>query len=209
MCLKYFVEAGAIAVRRVKKEDLRRIAKATGATLISSLANLEGEETFEPSYLGYAEEVVQERISDDECILVKGTKIQNSASIILRGANDFALDEMERSLHDVLCVIKRTLESNAVVPGGGAVETALSIYLENFATTLVKCIFIYRLVLTYCQASREQLAIAEYASAMLVIPKTLSVNAAKDSTDLVAKLRAYHNTSQISGADESKKELKW
>ena len=47
------------------------------------------------------------------------------------------LDEMERALHDTLSIIKLTLESGAVVPGGGAVETALNIYLENFATTLV------------------------------------------------------------------------
>lgn len=87
LCLKEFIEAGAMAVRRCKKEDLRRIAKATGATLISSLANLDGEETFEASSLGFAEEVVQERISDDELILVKGTKIVSSSSIILRGAN--------------------------------------------------------------------------------------------------------------------------
>ncbi|KNC97620.1 T-complex protein 1 subunit alpha [Spizellomyces punctatus DAOM BR117] len=194
LCLKLFVEAGAMAVRRCKKEDLKRIAKATGATLVSTLANLEGEETFEASYLGQAEEVVQERISDDECILVKGTKAHSSASIILRGANDYMLDEMERSVHDCLCAVKRTLESNAVVPGGGAVESALSIYLENFATTL---------------GSREQLAIAEYANALLVIPKTLAVNAAKDSTDLVAKLRAFHNAAQNAGGDNSKKALKW
>lgn len=137
MCLKEFVEAGAMAVRRCRKEDLRRIAKATGGTLVSSLANLEGEESFEPSYLGTAEEVVQERISDDELILVKGTKVVSSSSIILRGANDYMLDEMERALHDVLSILKQTLESGAVVPGGGAVESALSIYLENFATTLV------------------------------------------------------------------------
>jgi T-complex protein 1 subunit alpha len=137
LCLKEFVEAGAMAVRRCRKEDLRRIAKATGGTLVSSLANLEGEETFEASYLGTADEVVQERISDDELILIKGTKVVNSASIVLRGANDYMLDEMERALHDTLSVIKRTLESGSVVPGGGAVESALSIYLENFATTLV------------------------------------------------------------------------
>ncbi|KAJ3194221.1 T-complex protein 1 subunit alpha [Irineochytrium annulatum] len=194
LCLKLFVEAGAMAIRRVKKEDMKRIAKATGATFISTLANLEGEETFDPSYVGYAEEVVQERISDDECILVKGTKAHASASLILRGANDYMLDEMERSIHDCLCAVKRTLESNTVVPGGGCVETALSIYLENFATSV---------------GSREQLAIAEYASAMLVIPKTLAVNAAKDSTDLVSKLRAYHNASQNAGKDDSKKLLKW
>lgn len=137
LCLKEFVEAGAMAVRRCRKEDLRRIAKATGGTLISSLANLEGEETYEASYLGTADEVVQERISDDELILVKGTKVVRSSSIVLRGANDYMLDEMERALHDTLSVIKRTLESGSVVPGGGAVESALSIYLENFATTLV------------------------------------------------------------------------
>ncbi len=72
LCLKYFVEAGAMAVRRCKKNDLKRIAKATGATFLSTLANLEGEETFEASMLGNAEEVVQERISDDELILIKG-----------------------------------------------------------------------------------------------------------------------------------------
>jgi len=181
MVLKLFIERGAMAVRRCKKEDLRRIAKATGATLISSLSNLDGDEKFEASSLGYAQEVVQERISDDECILIKGTKVHTSASIILRGANDFQLDEMERSVHDSLCAVKRTLESGSIVPGGGAVETALHIYLEEFAGTV---------------GSREQLAIGEFAQSLLVIPKTLAVNAAKDSSELVAKLRSYHAMSQ-------------
>ncbi|MEM3916921.1 MAG: TCP-1/cpn60 chaperonin family protein, partial [Candidatus Nitrosocaldus sp.] len=68
LCLKMFVERGAMAVRRCKKEDLRRIARATGATMLSTLSDLNGDEKFEPAYLGFAEEVVQERISDDECI---------------------------------------------------------------------------------------------------------------------------------------------
>lgn len=190
LCLKEFVEVGAIAVRRCKKEDLRRIARATGATLVGTLANLEGEETFESSYLGYADEVVQTKISDDECILVKGTKQHSSSSIILRGPNDYSLDEMERSIHDSLCVVKRALESGNVVPGGGAVETALNIYLESFATTV---------------GSREQLAIAEFANALLVIPKTLAVNAAKDSSDLIAKLRTYHAASQTAMKDDLKR----
>ncbi|KAK3149893.1 hypothetical protein QOZ80_3AG0224360 [Eleusine coracana subsp. coracana] len=181
MSLKYFVEAGAIAVRRVRKEDLRHVAKATGATMVTTFADMEGEETFDPSFLGQADEVVEERISDDDVILVKGTKTTSAVSIILRGANDFMLDEMERSLHDSLCIVKRTLESNVVVAGGGAVEAALSVYLENLATTL---------------GSREQLAIAEFAESFLIIPKVLSVNAAKDATELVAKLRAYHHTAQ-------------
>lgn len=111
MCLKYFVDVGAMAVRRVLKRDLKRIAKATGGTLMfvgaefvtnlfhvmktvelllykvqenckfvfvnlpatvcPSLTNLEGEETFEATMLGQAEEVAQERVCDDELILVK------------------------------------------------------------------------------------------------------------------------------------------
>lgn len=102
-----------------------------------NLANMEGEESFDASMLGYADEIVQDRICDDELILIKGTKARTAASIILRGANDYFVDEMERSVHDALCVVKRVMESKTVVVGGGSVETALSIFLENFATTLV------------------------------------------------------------------------
>ncbi|XP_049380328.1 T-complex protein 1 subunit alpha [Solanum stenotomum] len=181
MALKYFVEAGAIAVRRVRKEDLRHVAKATGATVVSTFADMEGEETFEPSFLGHADEVVEERIADDDVIMVKGTKTSSSVSLILRGANDFMLDEMERALHDALCIVKRTLESSTVVAGGGAVEAALCVYLEYLATTL---------------GSREQLAIAQFAESLLVIPKVLANNAAKDSSDLVSKLRSCHYLAQ-------------
>ncbi|CAB3222342.1 unnamed protein product [Arctia plantaginis] len=181
LCLKYFVESGAMGVRRCKKADLKRIAKATGAAFLTSLTNMDGEEVFEPSMIGEAAEVVQEQICDDQLILIKGPTARTAASIILRGPTDAYCDEMERSAHDALCAVRRVLESGRLVPGGGAVEAALSIYLENFATTL---------------SSREQLAIAAFAQSLLVIPKTLAVNAARDATDLVAKLRAYHNSSQ-------------
>ncbi|KAF2071563.1 hypothetical protein CYY_007115 [Polysphondylium violaceum] len=187
LCLKYFVEAGAMAVRRCKKEDLKRIAKACGGTVLITLNNLEGEESFDPSCLGQADEVVQERIADDELIVVKNSN-KKSASIILRGANSLMLDEMERSLHDSLCIVKRTLESGTVVPGGGAVESALSIYLDNFAATM---------------GSRKQLAISEFAESLLVIPKQLAVNAALDATDLVAKLRSYHHAAQTDASKKS------
>jgi T-complex protein 1 subunit alpha len=190
LCLKYFVEAHAMGVRRAKKEDLKRIAKATGATIVTTLANTEGADEFDPSNLGTAAEVTQERIADDELIVMRGCKNTKTSSIILRGANSLMLEEMERSLHDALCIVKRTLESNAIVPGGGAVETALSIYLESFATTL---------------SSREQIAIAEFAEALLVIPKTLAVNAAQDATELIAQLRADHHKAQT---DQNKKDLR-
>merc|ERR550514_615767 len=87
MALKYFVEAGAIAVRRCKKEDLRRIAKLTGGTLMITLADMEGNETFDASMLGQAEEVIEERIADDDHLIIKGGKTQRCCSILLRGAN--------------------------------------------------------------------------------------------------------------------------
>lgn len=191
MCLKYFVEAGAMAARRVSTSDMKAIARCTGATMVMTMANMEGEETFDASNLGHAEEVHVERVCDDEIIVVSKPKAKTSSSIVLRGANDFMLDEMERSLHDSLCVVKRVLESKTAVPGGGAVEAALSIYLEDFATRI---------------DTREQLAVAAFAQALTVIPKTLAVNAALDAIDLVAKLRAIHNTAMT---DESKAELRW
>eukprot|EP00806_Schmidingerella_arcuata_P002425 Macronucleus_3191.p1 GENE.Macronucleus_3191~~Macronucleus_3191.p1 ORF type:complete len:212 (+),score=106.87 Macronucleus_3191:67-636(+) len=115
---------------------------------------------------------------------------QSAQTIIVRGANEFFLDEIERSLHDSLCVVKRVLESNSLVAGGGAVEVALSIYLDDFARTL---------------STREQLAIAEFSEALLVIPKTLSMNAAKDATDLIAKLRVFHKAAQKAGEEDQKK----
>ena len=116
---------------------------------MSSLSNLEGEEVFEASSLGQCDYVGQERISDDELIIIKGTfmifrltnlqslclgpKVRSSASIIVRGANYFMCDEIERSTHDALCVVKRVFESKSLVCGGGSVEAALSIFLENYA----------------------------------------------------------------------------
>lgn len=90
------------------------------------------------------------------------------------------IDEVERSIHDALCVVRRTLESGHVVTGGGACEVALSIYLEDFAKTL---------------GSKEQIAIAEYCEALTIIPKVLSTNAALDASELISKLKVFHSAS--------------
>ncbi|KAJ6404716.1 hypothetical protein OIU84_012812 [Salix udensis] len=116
---------------------------------VSTFVDMEGEETFESSLLGYADEVAEERIAAADVIMIRGTETTSAVSLILRGANDYMLDELERALH----------ESNMVVAGGGAVESALSVYLEYLATTL---------------GSREQSAIAEFAESLLVIPKVIA-----------------------------------
>jgi T-complex protein 1 subunit alpha len=187
LCMKYFVEAGVFCARRCNKQDLKRLAKATGGQVVITMADMEGNESFDPESLGTCRAVREVRVGDGEMLNVFGCRGSGASTIVLRGANEYMLDEMDRALHDALCVVKRMLESNTLVPGGGAVEAALSVYLEEYATTL---------------DTREQLAIEAFASAMLVIPKTLAVNAAKDSSELVSKLRAIHAKSQRSEADK-------
>jgi len=190
--MKYMVEAGVLGVRRCKKDDLKRIAKVTGGTLVSTMVDLEGEENFKPQWLGNAELIAERQFCDDQCIVIEGTPESPSATIICRGANIYMLDEMERALNDALWAVARTLEAETVVAGGGAVEAAVSAHLENFASVL---------------GTREQDAIQEFADALLVIPKTLAMNAALDASDLLAHLRVDHVTAQRnrSNADAWKK----
>lgn len=236
LCLKYFVEAGVMAARRVPKDALRRVAKATGATLVTSLADEEGGEAFDALCLGTADAVVEENVAGDDIIVVRGghggkkrrkeaaealaaaSAASNGgggdvsaaaaaaaatagddeedddvfaegggATLLLRGANDYLLDEAERAAHDAMCVVRRVLESGSVVPGGGAAEAAISVFLERGTPSL---------------APREQLAVAEAAEAVLAVPRALASNAARDGADLVAKLRAYHFKAQKAAEDK-------
>jgi T-complex protein 1 subunit alpha len=194
LCMKYFVEAGAIAVRRVTKEDMKRIAKATGGQVVVTMSDMEGNEVFDPACLGECEEVAERAVGDSHLLYFSGPKVGSACTIVLRGANEFMLDEMDRALHDSLCVIKRIIESNSLVAGGGAVEAAVSVFLEETARTM---------------GTKEQLAVACFAEALLVIPRTLTVNAAHDATELVARLRASHHKSQAPGASDEDRKLRF
>jgi len=184
---KYLIENGVMGLRLVPRRDLRRIATATGATILPNLADLDGGESVEASSLGSAAEVAEETLGDQQFVFVRGAANTGAASVILRGANEFMLDEVDRSLHDALMVVKRTLESKKVVPGGGSVEAACHIHLDVFANQV---------------GTREQLAIQEFANSLLVIPRTLIVNAAKDAAELVSQLISKHTTAQTVKGEE-------
>jgi len=177
MCIKYLAEGGCMGIRRVEKKDLKRLAKATGGRVQLTFATMDGGEAFDAQAMGHAEQVTEERVGDNDHIFVKGCKAVRATTLLLRGANEFMLDEMERSIHDALMAVSKTMESRFVVPGGGAVETALSIHLEAEARKI---------------HTREQLAIAEFADALLIIPKTLTINAALDSIEMLSELRVAH-----------------
>jgi T-complex protein 1 subunit alpha len=189
--MKYFVEAGCILMRRIDRDKLKRIAKACGAKIINDLTGVEGEEKFDPKWLGEAEYVHEEHVSDWDYVFIEGMKSSRVQTLLIRGANDYMVDEVERSVHDALCIVKRVLESKTLVAGGGAVETALSLYLEEQSCKIPK---------------REQIAILEFAEALMVIPKTLATNAALDVAELIANLRKFHSESQ---KDPSKSEYKY
>jgi T-complex protein 1 subunit alpha len=179
---KYLVENNVMGLRRIDKADMRRISKLTGAAIVTTMSNNEGVEVFDVSSIGNAECVYEQNLGDNDFVFIQNEKSTNPVcTLVFRGSNEYMLDEVERSVHDSLCVLKRTLESGSVVAGGGAVETSLSVYLERVAKKA---------------NSRDQIPIAEFAESMLVIPRQLALNAAKDSLDLVSKLVALHTKSQ-------------
>ena len=192
--LKYFVEAKCIAVRRCERSDMKRLSAATGAKIMITFDDEDGNEIFNKDCLGEAEEVSEEAINDYNYVFFKKCKKLAAQTILLRGANYLMLDETERSIHDALCAVKRVLESNKLVVGGGCVEVSTSLYLEDYGRTL---------------GSKEQMAINEYAESLNVIPKQLAINAAKDATDLLTKLRYVHERYQKEKEpDENIKKLK-
>lgn len=179
--LKPMIKAGIIGIRHVSDGEIRAVARCTGATVINQVVDEEGNQHFDPSWLGHARCVEQVPIGDNEMIVVHDGATENSASIVLRGPNTFALDEANRTLRDALSAVKRVIESHHVIAGGGCVEAGLSVYLQKAATEV---------------EGKEQVAMLRFADALLVIPKILATNAALDSIEIVAKLRAAHYAAQ-------------
>ncbi|EAY10703.1 chaperonin subunit alpha1 CCTalpha, putative [Trichomonas vaginalis G3] len=182
--LKPLVKAGAIGIRHVSDAEIAHLARSTGATVVSQLISEDGGETFDPAWLGEAELIEQVPVGDNQMTIFRGCAKENSASIVLRGPNTFTLEEANRSLRDALFAVKRVIESKHIVAGGGAVEAALSVYLSQIAKDY---------------EGKEQVAMLKFGEALLVIPKILANNAALDSIDLVAKLRAVHYDAQQKG----------
>lgn len=126
---KYLISKGVIGVRRIDKAELRRIAKSSGATLVTTLANTDGTESYTKDLIGHAKCVYEDTVGDMDYLFIDGMPKSSCCTLLLRGPNDYALDEIDRSIHDSICVMKRTLESGYVCPGGGCVEMALSLHL--------------------------------------------------------------------------------
>ncbi|MEM0343112.1 MAG: thermosome subunit beta [Thermoplasmata archaeon] len=167
----FMAKEGIYAVRRVKRSDMEKLAKATGGKIVTNLDDLG------PSELGTAEQVEEVKISDSDMTFVTGCKNPKAVSILVRGGTEHVVDEVERSLHDALKVVAVAVEDGIAVPGGGAPEVELSLRLKDFGQSV---------------GGREQLAIEAFAEALEVIPWTLAENAGMDSIDVLIELKNAH-----------------
>jgi len=177
----YLAKAGILAVRRVKKSDIEKLAKATGAKILTDLREIS------PSDLGEAELVEERKVGDEKMVFVQGCKNPKAVTILVRGGSEHVVDEVERSLTDGIKVVKCALESGKVVAGGGAPEMELSLRLKQWAPSV---------------GGREQLAIEAFASALEIIPRTLAENAGLDPIDVIVNLKSAHEKGQkFAGVD--------
>jgi T-complex protein 1 subunit alpha len=181
LCTKLLVEAGIVAIKRCKINDLEVIAQQTGTIIYNNFYDdtiKQGDDLgkaikFNNDYqLGTAESLKMETIGNDECVFLYGIK-KKMASLILRGPNSQLLEEMHRSLNDALNIVKRTLENKFIVPGGGAIEVALSSILETFALAV---------------NSKEHISIFKFSEVLLNIPKILAINAGLDPNEIISKV---------------------
>lgn len=169
MAQHYLAKAGILAVRRVKESDLTKLAKATGARIVTNLDDL-----FEKD-LGSAETVEERKIEEDRWVFIEGCKHPKSVTLLLRGGSQRVVDEVERSVHDAIMVVRDVMELPSIVAGGGAPETYVATKLRSWSKSL---------------EGREQLAVEKFAESLESIPLTLSENAGMDPIDTLASLRS-------------------
>ena len=169
MVQHYLAKAGILTVRRVKESDMTKLAKATGARITTNLDDL-----FEKD-LGTAQLVEERKIEEDRWVFVEGCRHPKSVSLLLRGGSQRVVDEVERSVHDSIMVVKDVMEMPSIVAGGGAPETYTATKLRTWSKTL---------------EGREQLAAEKFAEALESIPLTLAENAGMDPIDTLTNLRS-------------------
>ncbi len=168
----YLAKEGILAVRRVKKSDMKALARATNARIATKIDDLEEAD------LGTAGLVEERRIAGDEMIFVEECVDPKSVSLLLRGGTEHFIDSVERALDDAIGVVASVIEDGTIVPGGGAVDMELSKRLAEVSDKY---------------SGREQLAIKAFAEAFDIIPRTLAENAGLDPIDLLVELRSHHD----------------
>jgi len=169
----YLSKHGVLAVRRVKESDMTKLAKATGGRISTNLDDISADD------LGSAEIVQQKKVESDKWVFIEGCKNPRSVTVLVRGGSQRVVDEVDRSLHDALMVVKDVVENPSIVAGGGSPEAYLAAELNEWSSS---------------SEGREQLAIKQYAEAFESIPLTIAENAGMDPIDTIITLRANQSS---------------
>ncbi|MDO5853204.1 MAG: thermosome subunit beta [Thermoplasmata archaeon] len=167
----FLAKEGIYACRRVKKSDMERLGRSTGANIINKISELGKDD------LGYADIVELKKIEDEEMTFITGVKEPKTVSVLVRGGTKHVADEVERSLVDAWSVVKVAIEDGMMVTGGGSTAMEIAMQLRDYAQSV---------------GGREQIAIESYASAMESIPRTLAENAGLDPIDVLIEMRKQH-----------------
>jgi len=165
----FLAKAGILAARRVKKSDIEKLSRATGATIVTNVHELSADD------LGEAGVVEERKVAGDDMIFVEDCKDPKAVTILVRGGTEHVVDETERALHDAVSVAGLVAKDPRIIYGGGACEIVLSSKLSEYAKSV---------------AGREGLAVDAYADAVKQLPRTLAENAGMDPIDAVQDLLA-------------------
>jgi len=169
----YLSKHGILSVRRVKESDMTKLAKATSGRISTNLDDISAND------LGSAEIVHQKKVESDKWVFIEGCKNPRSVTVLIRGGSQRVVDEVDRSLHDALMVVKDVVEKPSIVAGGGSPEAYLSTEINEWAGSY---------------DGREQLAMKQYAEALETIPLTIAENAGMDPIDTIIALRANQSS---------------
>jgi len=171
MVQHFLARKGISAIRRAKKSDMEKLAKATGGKVVTNLEDITEKD------IGYAELVEERKIGDDKMTFIEGCRNPKSVAILIRGGTERIVDEAERSIHDALCVVRDVVQEPKILIGGGAPEIEIARALRDYAESM---------------AGREALAVQRFAEAIETVPLTLGENAGLDPIDILSDLRARH-----------------
>ncbi len=166
---------GILAVRRIKESDMSKLTKATGGRIVGSVNDLAKTD------LGSADIVEEKQIEEDKWVFIEGCKNPKAVSLLIRGGSQRVIDEVDRSIHDALMVIKDVIEKPMILVGAGAPEAYVANKLRTWSKTL---------------SGREQLAVEKYAEALEQIPLALARNAGMNPIDTITELRAKQSSGE-------------
>nr|ANM86103.1 T-complex protein 1 subunit eta [Stygiella incarcerata] len=176
LATQYFADRGMFCAGRVPEEDIRRVAKATGGSVQSTV------EDIIPTVIGSCDLFEERQVGHERYNIFTGCPVAKTATVILRGGAEQFIEEADRSLHDAIMVVRRAIQHSTIVGGGGAIEMQLSRALKDYSKTI---------------HGKAQLMVASFARALEVIPRQVADNAGFDSTDILNRLRREHSLGTV------------